>query len=40
MRYIETPISMFNEYNDFDLESYILYAKNFIENDEKNNGTT
>ena len=40
MRYIEIPINMFNEYDDFDLESYILYAKNFIENDEKNNGTT
>ena len=40
MRYVEIPINMFNEYDDFDLESYILYAKNFIENDEKNNGTT
>ena len=35
MRYVEIHINMFNEYDDFDLESYILYAKNFIENDEK-----
>ena len=39
MRYIEIPIDIFDEYDDFDLESYTLYAKKFIENDEKNNGT-
>ena len=39
MRYIEIPTNMFIEYTDFDLETYVLYAKNFIENDEKNNGT-
>lgn len=40
MRYIEIPTNMFIEYTDFDLETYVLYAKNFIENDEKNNGTS